>query len=331
MPNQKPAKLLESPAFLLATVGGLLGLNFPLGKLAAAAGVPAVLWAALIATSAATVLGTIALARRTAMPLPPRVLRYFVVTAAISYALPNALLLSAIPHLGSGLTAVFYTLSPALTVLIAALARLSRPARLELLGIAFGFVGALLVASGRGEVGRPAAIGWIVAGLLIPVSLACGNVYRTLDWPEEADPLWLAVGSNLAAAVLLLGWAAGTGELALLPRLAEVPWAVLVQCISSPVMFVLFFRLQRHGGPVTLSQIGTVAAAVGVAIGAAVLGERYPAVVWTGVAVIAVGLALTVISRLRGAPAAAAQPEPVPEHVPERERPAAAEGDRLRR
>lgn len=298
-PGSRLDSWLQSPAFLLAAVGGLLGLNFPLGKLAAAAGVPAVLWAAVIAGSAALVLGLIALGRGTAMPLAPHVLRYFVITAVISYALPNALLLSAIPHLGSGLTAVFYTLSPALTVLLAAAARLSRPARLELVGIAFGFVGALLVASGRGEVGRPAAIGWIAAGLLIPVSLACGNVYRTLDWPRDTDPLWLAVGSNLAALLVLLSWAAATGDLAALPRLAGVPWAVLAQAIASPVMFVLFFRLQRHGGPVTLSQIGTVAAGFGVAIGAAVLGERYAAVVWTGVAVIAVGLAMTAASRLR--------------------------------
>lgn len=291
--------LLQSPAFLLGAVGGLLGLNFPLGKLAAAAGVPAVLWAAVIAGSTALVLGVIALARGTPMPLRPGVLRYFVVTAAISYALPNALLLSAIPHLGSGLTAVFYTLSPALTVLLAAVARLSRPARLELLGIAFGFVGALLVASGRGEVGRPAAIGWIVAGMLIPVSLALGNIYRTLDWPQGAEPLWLAAGSNVAALGLLLAWAGAVGDLQALPRLGAVPWAVLAQSVVSPVMFVLFFRLQRFGGPVTLSQIGTVAAAVGVAIGAAVLGERYPVVVWAGVAVIAVGLALTAASRLR--------------------------------
>ncbi len=277
----------------------MLGLNFPLGKLAAAAGVPAVLWAAVIAGSAATVLGALALVRGAAMPVREGVLRYFAITAFISYALPNVLLLSAIPHLGSGLTAVFYTLSPALTVLLAALARLSRPARLELLGIAFGFVGALLVASARGEIGRPAAIGWIVAGLLIPVSLACGNIYRTLDWPTQTDPLWLAVGSNLAALAMLLAWAVATGEIASLPRLAGVPWAMLVQAIASPVMFVLFFQLQRHGGPVTLSQIGTVAAGVGVLIGAAVFGERYAAIVWAGVAVIAVGLALTTVSRLR--------------------------------
>ncbi|MBI5720237.1 MAG: DMT family transporter [Burkholderiales bacterium] len=295
-----PALLLESPAFLLAAVGGLLGLNFPLGKLAAAAGVPAVLWAALINGSAAVVLGALALARGTAMPLRARHLRYFAVTAVISYALPNAVLLSAIPHLGSGLTAMFYTLSPALTVVLAALARLSRPARLELFGIAVGFVGALLVASGRGEVGRPAAIGWVIAALLIPMSLACGNVYRSLDWPEDADPLWLAVGSNAAATIVLLSWAAVGGELAAAERLAAVPWAVLAQVLASPVMFVLFFRLQRHGGPVTLSQIGTVAAAVGVAIGAAVLGERYAVIVWAGVAIIAAGLAMTLLSRWRG-------------------------------
>ena len=49
-----------------------------------------------------------------------------------------------------------------------------------------------------------------------------------------------------------------------------------------------------------LSQIGTVGAGVGVAVGAGLLGERYPPLVWGGVALIALGIGLTVWAR-RGA------------------------------
>jgi drug/metabolite transporter (DMT)-like permease len=64
--------------------------------------------------------------------------------------------------------------------------------------------------------------------------------------------------------------------------------------VASVLTFPLFFRLQAVGGPVLLSQIGTVAAAVGVAVGAGLLGERYPPGVWTGVLLIALGIGLTV-------------------------------------
>lgn len=53
-------------------------------------------------------------------------------------------------------------------------------------------------------------------------------------------------------------------------------------------------RLQALGGPVLLSQIGTVGAGVGVAVGAGLLGERYPPLVWAGVGMIALGIGLTV-------------------------------------
>jgi drug/metabolite transporter (DMT)-like permease len=122
--------------------------------------------------------------------------------------------------------------------------------------------------------------------------VAAGNVYRTLDWPEGADPLTLAVGSNAAAAVMLLAIGlAGEGVTAF-TSLGLSPGVVLVQVLSSAGMFALFFRLQRVGGPVFLSQIGYVGAAVGLVSGSLVLGERYPATTWGGALIVAVGIAL---------------------------------------
>ncbi len=289
--------LLQSPALLLLAVGTLLGLNFPLGKLAQAAQVPAVLWAALISLGASSLLGAWLLLRRRPVVCDAQHLRYFVITALVSYALPNLLVLAAMAHLGSGPTAMMFTLSPLFTALLSRLAGLRAPARLEYWGIAIGFGGALLVALARGEAGRPAAWLWVGVGLLIPQLLALGNVYRSLDWPPRADATWLAVGSHGVAALLLLALCALTGAWRGLPALAGVPWLAAAQVAAAVLMFPLFFRLQALGGPVLLSQIGTVGAGVGVAVGAGLLGERYPPLVWGGVALIALGIGLTVWAR----------------------------------
>ena len=289
--------LLQSPALLLLAVGTLLGLNFPLGKLAQAAQMPAVLWAALISLGASTLLGAWLLLRRRPVVCDAQHARYFVITALVSYALPNLLVLAAMAHLGSGPTATMFTLSPLFTALLSRLAGLRAPARLEYWGIAIGFGGALLVALARGEAGRPAAWLWVGVGLLIPLLLALGNVYRSLDWPPRADGTWLAVGSHGVAALLLLALCALTGAWRGLPALAGVPWLAAAQVAAAVLMFPLFFRLQALGGPVLLSQIGTVGAGVGVAVGAGLLGERYPPLVWGGVALIALGIGLTVWAR----------------------------------
>ena len=126
----------------------------------------------------------------------------------------------------------------------------------------------------------------------MPVLLAIGNVYRTVDWPAEADPLALAVGSNACAAGMLLaiGLALdGPGGFA--PLAASVPLTA-AQIAASAAMFALFFRLQQVGGPVFLSQIGYVGAAVGLVSGALVLSERYPVTTWLGALIVAVGVAL---------------------------------------
>ena len=289
--------LLQSPALLLLAVGTLLGLNFPLGKLAQAAQVPAVLWAALISLGASSLLGAWLLLRRRPVVCDAQHARYFVITALVSYALPNLLVLAAMAHLGSGPTAMMFTLSPLFTALLSRLAGLRAPARLEYWGIAIGFGGALLVALARGEAGRPAAWLWVGVGLLIPLLLALGNVYRSLDWPPRADGTWLAVGSHGVAALLLLALCALTGAWRGLPALAGVPWLAAAQVAAAVLMFPLFFRLQALGGPVLLSQIGTVGAGVDVAVGAGLLGERYPPLVWGGVALIALGIGLTVWAR----------------------------------
>jgi drug/metabolite transporter (DMT)-like permease len=284
-------------AHLLAT-GTLLGFYFPLGKLASQAGVSPVAWSLVIAIGASAVLGLIAALTRRAVPLQGRHLRYYTISAAISFVAPNLIVFAAIPRIGAGFAAVMYTLSPVLTLAFAAALRLRRLDLPGVLGIAVGMVGALVIALSRGQVDRPADPVWIGIALLIPVLLAAGNNYRTIDWPAQADPLALAVGSNAFAAGMLLAIGlANNGPAALTPLLGALPLTA-IQMLTSAGMFALFFRLQQIGGPVFLSQIGYVSAAVGLVSGALVLGERYPATTWLGALVVAAGIALVTYSQL---------------------------------
>ena len=289
--------LWNSGLGLLVVTGGLLGLTLPFGKMATGSGVPAMLWAFVISFGAGGVLMCALLMRRRPLVLTAHRLRYFVVTAAVSYAFPNLVMFSAIQHLGAGYTGIMFTLSPVITLVLSMLLGVRRPNLLGVAGIATGFVGALMVALTRGEAGQPAEIFWVLLGLLIPVSLAAGNIYRTVDWPERTGPIELAVGSHLAAAAMLFAGIIGFEGVGAFGQLASIPLLVVAQMASASAMFAFFFRLQAVGGPVYLSQIGYVGAAVGLIAGVLYFGERYQLLTWAGAAVITAGVIMTTKSQ----------------------------------
>jgi drug/metabolite transporter (DMT)-like permease len=141
---------------------------------------------------------------------------------------------------------------------------------------------------------------WLALSTLIPLFLGLGNVYRTLGWPRGAGPLRLAALTNLAAVAPLALAAWGLGGLDFSP-FTRIPGVMAAQLAASTVMFLMFFRLQAAGGPTYLSQIGYVAAVIGVGVGVAWFGETYPPSVWAGAAVVAAGIALTTRAQWRPA------------------------------
>ena len=291
--------LWNSALGLLVVTGTLLGLTLPFGKMATQDGVPAILWAFVISFGAGAVLLAALLALGHGLKLTAHSLRYFVIAAAISYATPNLLMFSAIPHLGAGYTGIMFTLSPVVTLVLSILFGVRRPNLLGVAGIAVGFVGAVMVALTRGESGRPADLFWVFVGLLIPLFLAAGNIYRTYDWPKESGPIELAAGSHLAAAAMLFIGLLVMGDGGSFKLLAGLPLLTLAQVASASAMFAFFFRLQAVGGPVYLSQIGYVGAAVGLIAGTLFLGERYQWLTWLGAVIVTVGVLMTTRAQSR--------------------------------
>ncbi|MFT3986171.1 DMT family transporter [Aestuariivirga sp.] len=292
---------MNKPLPLLLAVGLALGCNFPLGKLAVAAGVNPALWAALISGGAGLIVLAVShLLERQQTEAP--MARFAVISGLVSYVAPNFLTFAVIPKIGAGLAAIMFALSPVVTALLSMVFRVRPPNPLGFIGIALGLAGAVLIiiarnASLTGGDGR-----WILLAALIPLFLGAGNVYRTMAWPKGAAPMRLAALTNLAAVLPLLLIAAVMGGLDL-SALMKIPGLVAAQLLVSTLMFMMFFRLQQVGGPTYLSQIGYVAAAVGVGFGVALMGETYPLAVWLGVAIVAAGVALSTLAQLRGAKA----------------------------
>ena len=286
-------------SFVLLLVTGLaFGCNFPLGKLAVAAGVSPALWAAVICLGAGVAVG-VAARLFEASGTVPGLYRYAAISSVISNVIPLALTFAAIPHIGSGLAAIMVATSPVTTAILSMALRVRPPSPLGLIGIAVGLAGAVTIVIARNAGFAAGESRWLLLAALIPVFLGAGNVYRTVGWPRGAGPMRLGATINLAAVLplLLLAWA--VGGLSLAP-LAAIPAVVAGQLTASTIMYLTFFRLQAVGGPTYLSQIGYVAAAVGVGVGVGFLGERYPPMVWAGIAVVALGIGLTTLAQVSG-------------------------------
>ncbi|MFT6556179.1 DMT family transporter [Sneathiella sp.] len=294
-----PKLLSENPAVLLLVTGILVGLNFPLGKIGGEAGVSPMLWAMLVSLGVCIILfPVLSLKQRLAWPRG-RMVRYIVISAVISFIIPNLLLFSVIPHAGSGYTGLMFALSPVFTLSLATVFRLRTPGKIGLMGIAVGLVGASIVSITRGSAPEAPPVMWLLAALAIPMTLACGNIYRTMDWPDGALPDTLAFWSHLfSVAVFLLLMVAVDGSVPL-GDLALSPWAAFAQLVVGGLTFPVFFRLQQKGGPVLLSQLGYVAAAVGLIAATLLLGESYALLTWVGAAVIALGIATTVVAQMK--------------------------------
>ncbi|WP_323797982.1 DMT family transporter [Nisaea sp.] len=295
----QPRSMFANPSLLLIMTGALIGVNFPLGKIAGDAGISPILWAMIPSVGVAALMFPV-LVMRGGLRRPNRALaRFSVIASLVSYVIPNVILFAVIPHAGAGYMGLMFAQSPVFTLAFSALLGLKTPNRLGLAGIAVGLTGAAIVSLTRGSAPDAPDLFWIVAGFAVPVTLAVGNVYRTVAWPENTSPDALAFwshGAAILAFVALLFLVEGGVPLA---SLAAVPGAALLQAVAAAATFPLFFRLQHLGGPVLLSQIGYVAASVGLVIATFLLDERYSLATWAGALVIAAGIALTVMAQRR--------------------------------
>jgi drug/metabolite transporter (DMT)-like permease len=292
-------RLLNNPFALLIGTGAALAAIAPLGKLAQDAGINPFLWVLCISLIPGLALFWAAFGGGAAWR-NPKLWRFGFVSGIFANVIPLTLVLFAIPHIGSGLGGLMFALSPVVTAIISTVLRVRPPTLPLVAGVAMGFAGAVIIVASRNSLALPEAPQWLLAALVVPVSLAIGNVYRTAFWPEGATPMQVGVVVNLAIvpvmAALAIWWGGGWQPMLTNLGLSAAQW------LASIIMLTLFFRLQLAGGPTYLSQIGYVAATVSLTVGALVFKESYPTQVWLGAALIIAGIGASYWELFRSKP-----------------------------
>ncbi len=277
---------------LLLGVGVLIALMLPLSRAAMDVGMTPLAYAFWQALGGGVVLA-VWLGRRSPLRFNGVFARYFGISGLTAIAVPNALAFVVVANIGAGLTATLYALPSLATYAIAVALGMESLSRKRAIGLSFGVAGCVWILSPSPAGINPDSLPWLLLGLLVPLSLAIGNVYRTSHWPTGASPEQLAVGMLMGGALLILLVVLISGNASnLIVNRADL-WAILVvQSVLTAIGYRGFFHLQRKTSPTFLSQLGFVITPAGLLFGIVFYGESYGWAVWGGVALLLIGVVL---------------------------------------
>lgn len=288
-----------APLLYLLAGGALLGISTNLAKLAGEMQLAAITFLFWSISGAALILLALAAFRRNLPPINVRTVEYYLVSALLGVAGANLLFFSAIPHVGAGFVALIITLPPLLTYVGALTLKMESFQLLRAAGVMSALAGAFTLAFHK--LSAPDAdYLWIFLALIGPVLLAIGNLYRTLRWPEGVSSDALAPGMLMAASLILLGVGLLPNFTLHVPTDRYLPFALIaVQAMVFAGQFLLLFLLQKSGGPVFLSLLGSVGAVVGVPVAIVLQGETAPEGLLLGTLLIGTGIALLNIGKAK--------------------------------
>lgn len=277
---------------LLVANGFLIALMLALAKEATAQGVPAIayaFWQTLIAGSLLLIFsgeGSVLLDRS--------LIRYFVVSGLSGVAIPNAIAFMLVNKTGTGFTGIMYALPPIFTFLIATTLGLEKLNWSKLSGLLIAALAcAWIILQRHANLGNVNIL-WYLLGIVIPVMLSIGNVYRSVAWPKGINSMSLAAGTLIAASIAL-GLIGSFTQITFVSSQFSTNALILMmmQGLLTALTYLCSFEVQKRSDPVFYSQLGTVAAIFGLGIGMIWLDESYSLSIWIGVFVVIMGLRMS--------------------------------------
>ncbi|WP_306143568.1 DMT family transporter [Roseibium sp. MMSF_3412] len=300
-------KMLETPLVLLLIIGTFLAVSTVFAKAAPDIGwhpVGLLQWSVLGGAAGLFVVTRLFDLRRRnkgqrkAVTDRRQLIVYILITGGL-FILPNMIAVTAAPKVGAGFVALCYAFPLVLTYAFAVVLRLQRFQVLMVGGVLFGVAGGVLLAISGKTLSAEASL-WSVWALSIPVFLAAGNIYRTLKWPEGAKPVDLALGMMALGFLALVAFTT-LWNIPTVPSdwTGEAVMLLVAQIAIFGLQYDLYFRLQKTAGPVYLSQIGSVAAVVGLALGFLVFNEVPNAAKLAAVMFVGIGIVLVTLGQRR--------------------------------
>ncbi len=287
--------------FLLLLLGSLWGASFSIAKLAIEGGVPVLGYATWQALGSALVLLCVLRLSGGRLPRSWTVWRFCLVTGLVGICIPNLAFYIVIRHLPAGLMAIVVTTAPIITYALALAWAMERLSPLRSLGIALGFVGALVIVLPDRSLPAGLELIWLLLAFLTPFCYALSNLYTGRYRPPGQSTLALACGMLICA-----GSAQSVVMLTLIPPYLPLPpWslaegALFAQIAISSVAYVIYFHIVQAAGAVYFSQVGYIVTVTGIVWGMIFFGEQHSPWVYAGTALILGGFALVNAGRNRG-------------------------------
>jgi drug/metabolite transporter (DMT)-like permease len=281
------------PLILLLCVGGLIAVTVDMSKLAAAGGVSGPEFAFWLSLGAGTLLFLAAYFGGKRMPVTPRHLRFFVISGFLSLAAPNVASFAVAQVAGANYGIAPFALSSLITYPMAIVLGLDRLEWKRFVGLFVGVIGTLIILVDITMVTASTGLLWALVALSMPVLVASGNIFRTLYLPKDTTDLPLAAGVMLGSAFWLVPVFLVQGGSTIVSGVGHVGLQIVLgQIAISALHYWLYMRLQRAAGPVYLSQIGYVAAAIGVVLAYLLFTELPSISLLSGIAMIIAGVFL---------------------------------------
>ena len=216
--------------------------------------------------------------------------RSYLLIGTVNIAAPFALYSFAAMHAPASLLSIVNATAPIFGLAWSALLRDERITPRKALGLALGIAGVALIARPAGAA-PDALFGWAVAAALGACCLYGVTGVLIKRYASGASPRGMAVGNQLAAALVLLPL------LPILPPLAA-PTALVVAnmlglaLLASGVAFLLYFRLIADVGATRALTVTYLIPLFGILWGALFLGETLPAAALAGGVLILAGTVL---------------------------------------
>jgi drug/metabolite transporter (DMT)-like permease len=278
-----------SDAGLLLLLASMWGFSFLFIKVGVGEVSP--LWVVASRTVVASVVLLVILRVR-GRRLPRQVLTWLnlLVLAAASNILPWAVVAWAEQFIPSGIAAVLNSLTPLVTLAVAALIGLERMTGTKIAGLVIAFGGTAIIVSGELTFAGRAIPSLAVVGATL--FYAIGAVYAKRYVSGTEPPLVIATGQVVVAAIVSvpIAWAVGPTPVWADLSLAAVGSLLALGTLGTGLAFLLFYMLIERVGATNATMVTYLIPVVGLVAGWAILGERFGPHVLIGAAVIIVGI-----------------------------------------
>ena len=212
------------------------------------------------------------------------------VVGLLNSALPFALFGFATLTLTAGFAALLNATTPLWAALVAYVWLGHSTTRRQLLGLAIGFAGVVMLVAGRGAFVPGGDLLAVLAALAATVSYGLSTAYAQ-RYLSDTPPMALAAGSQIGATAVLAVPAALTWPVRLPDAGAWLALLVL-GAASTGLAYILFFRLLTRAGAPVATSVTFLVPIFAVVWGGLFLGERPTLAMLVGGAVILTGTAL---------------------------------------